>query len=85
MFRYGGGKFSIGNFIEYLFTDDCPDSEISQTGMIDIYDLLDFLKDTFGICTPKEKVLQSIESTELYYSSITQKVYLDYNTYYEEI
>ena len=85
VFRYGGGKFSIGNFIEYLFTDDCPDSEISQTGMIDIYDLLDLLKDTFGICTPKEKVLQSIESTELYYSSITQKVYLDYNTYYEEI
>jgi hypothetical protein len=52
---------------------------------IDVYDLLDTLKNQFGISLPKEKVIEIINGTELYYDKIMEAVYIDYDTYFEEI
>lgn len=52
---------------------------------IDIYDLLDTLKNQYGISLPKEKVIEIINGTELYYDKIMEAVYIDYDTYFEEI
>ena len=49
------------------------------------YDLIDLLEDRYGIVLPKEKLLTIIDNTELYYDTIMETVYIDYNTYFEEI
>ena len=52
---------------------------------IDFYDLMDLLKDHYGITLSKEKLLTVISGTELYYDRIMEAVYIDYDTYFEEI
>lgn len=52
---------------------------------IDFYDLLDMLENQYGIFLPKEKVVEIISNTELYYDAIMETVYIDYDTYFEEI
>ena len=52
---------------------------------IDFYDLLDMLENQYGIFLPKEKVIEIINGTELYYDTIMEAVYIDYDTYFEEI
>ena len=52
---------------------------------IDFYDLTDLLKDRYGISIPKEKLIEIIRGTELYYDTIMEAVYIDYDTYFEEI
>ena len=52
---------------------------------IDFYDLKDLLENHYGIVLPKEKLLTIIGGTELYYDTIMEAVYIDYDTYFEEI
>ena len=52
---------------------------------MDFYDLQDVLQNYYGIILPKEKLLAIIEGTELYYDAIMEAVYIDYDTYFEEI
>lgn len=52
---------------------------------IDFYDLLEMLENQYGIFLPKEKVIEIINGTELYYDTIMEAVYIDYDTYFEEI
>lgn len=52
---------------------------------IDFYDLLDMLENQYGIFLPKEKAVEIISDTELYYDAIMETVYIDYDTYFEEI
>ena len=52
---------------------------------IDFYDLIDLLESYYGIRIPKEKLRSIIDGTDLYYDSIMESVYIDYDTYFEEI
>lgn len=52
---------------------------------IDFYDLIDLLENHYGITLPKEKLLTIIGGTDLYYDTIMEAVYIDYDTYFEEI
>lgn len=52
---------------------------------IDFYDLMDLLENHYGITLPKEKLLTIIGGTDLYYDTIMESVYIDYDTYFEEI
>lgn len=52
---------------------------------IDFYDLLELLESRYGIKLPKDKLFAIIDGTDLYYDSIMEAVYIDYNTYFEEI
>lgn len=52
---------------------------------IDIYDLIDFLRETYGIRSEKHKILEMIREKDLYYDEIMEKVYIDYDEYFEEI
>lgn len=51
----------------------------------DLYDLMDLLENHYGIKIPKEKLRSIVDGTDLYYDSIMEAVYIDYNTYFEEI
>lgn len=52
---------------------------------IDLYELLDLLGNYYGIKLPREKLLAIISDTELYYDLIMDAVYINYDTYFEEI
>lgn len=52
---------------------------------IDFYDLMDMLKNHYGIKLSKDKLITIIGGTELYYDTIMEAVYIDYDTYFEEI
>jgi hypothetical protein len=58
---------------------------LEQYQKVDFYDLMDLLKDRYGISLPREKLIEIIHGTELYYDTIMEAVYIDYDTYFEEI
>lgn len=58
---------------------------VGQQGKIDFYDLCDILEERYGIRLPREKVMEYINNTDLYYDRIMEAVYIDYETYFEEV
>ena len=76
LFRYGAPKVTLGDLLAYL---------VEQSKKIDIYDLVEMLVSRYGIRLSKDKILEIISSTDLYYDKIMEAVYIDYDTYFEEI
>ena len=52
---------------------------------IDLYDFIEIINDYYGIALAKERIIEIIDSTELYYDRIMEAIYIDYDTYFEEI
>lgn len=76
LFLRGKASSNLGDMITWL---------LGKYKKIDIYDLVDLLKNHYGIKTSKDKLRSIIDETELYYDSIMESVYIDYDTYFEEI
>lgn len=82
--RMGGTKLlfsgkrdvSLSGFLEDL---------IFREGQITIYDLVDKLRDIYDIRIDRYKLQEEIRQSDLYYDTIMETVYPDYDTYYEEI
>ena len=58
---------------------------IAQPKKLDIFDLTELLNNRYGIRLSKDKVLEIASSADLYYDRIMETVYIDYDTYFEEI
>lgn len=58
---------------------------LNQQNSIEIDQLLTDIQEKFHISLDRDRLIWRIQNTELYYDNIMQKVYLDYNTYYEEL
>ena len=54
-------------------------------GSTDIYDLIDYLYDKYGIEIGKKKVENNLKKTELYYSETMEKAYRDYDEFFMEV
>ena len=52
---------------------------------IEIFDLKELLEEEYGIVFEKDKLVWLIKESSLYYDSIMETVYIDYDTYFEEI
>ena len=52
---------------------------------MDVYDLGDYLSDEFGLYIPTSKLIETIRESSMYYDSISQKAYLDYDVYFSDI
>lgn len=76
LFLRGKPNCSFGDMLVWL---------IGKYQKIDFYDLEDLLVNQYGVFMPKEKLISIINDTELYYDSIMEAVYIDYDTYFEEI
>lgn len=57
---------------------------INDKKIIDIYNLLSFISDTYNINIEKYKVIAVIQDLGMYYDEIMEKIYLDIYYYYEE-
>ena len=78
LFQNGSYTITLSDFIE-----DILNSQESQS--MDVYDLGDYLSDEFGLYIPTSKLIETIRESSMYYDSISQKAYLDYDVYFSDI
>lgn len=74
--------FGKGQQVQLL---DLITSILDRYQKFDIFDLLEYISENYGIVTDKTKILTLISGTSLYYSRIMEKIYIDYDMYYEEV
>ena len=60
-------------------------SIVERERQYEIHDLNEYLSDYYGIVIPLEKLKSVIGGTDLYYDKIMETVYVDYDTYFEEV
>jgi len=52
---------------------------------MDIYDLLEMLAQDYGLTMERHKIIEAVKSSPMHYDSISEKIYIDYDTYFEEV
>lgn len=74
------GKFNVllEEFIEYIVYNQ-------DTLYMDIYELSSFLKSYYNVSISPGKLVENIRNSSMFYDAISEKVYADYDIYYEEI
>ncbi len=79
----GGSIFRAGKDVVTL--NDLVESIVSQYRKIDIYDLVDLLYEEYGVKVDRYKIASIANEKELYYDAVMEKVYMDYDEYFEEV
>ena len=76
MFVAGNRYISIKSFVtDYL----------ERVRSIDIDELILIFEEEYNLKIEKSKIMEEIKDTNLYYDRIMEKLYVDYDTYFEEI
>lgn len=76
LMKKGEGQFELCDFLIYI---------MGKLRKIDIYDLCDYIKTQYGLDINRYKIVAITKECSLYYNQITEKVYLDYDEFYNEI
>ena len=76
VFFSGQNKFNLSDFIVWL---------VERKTKIEIYDLEDLCKNRYGASIDRYKLISIANSSGLYYDEIMETVYIDYDTYFEEV
>lgn len=76
LFYKSSDKKTAANFIESI---------MESTLKMDVDKLVDLLKKEYGIIAIKEKLIGIVRSTDMYYDSTMNKVYIDKSYYYEDL
>ena len=84
--RMGGSKlFYRGHIRESLRVIDFLRWLITAESRMDLYDLQETLERRYGLKFSNEKLIEVVRGSDLYYDAIMEAVYVDYDTYFEEI
>lgn len=84
--RIGGNKLFILGNVRVLFEEFIESVIFNQTSLsMDIYDLKDLLESYYNINVSTYKLIEATKNTSMYYDVISEKIYADYDIYYEEI
>lgn len=78
LFRRGNEKVRLTDFLEWLLYS-------CESLSIDIHDLTEKLSSDYNIILEWYKIVEMIKGSALYYDAITEKLYADYDVYFEEI
>lgn len=78
LFRRGSEKVSLIDFLEWILYS-------SESLSLDVYELTEKLSSDYNINFDWYKIVETIKGSAMYYDTITQKVYADYDVYFEEI
>lgn len=76
LFYKGNVKRTTVDFLRYV---------LSNYKSMDIFDLIELLQEDYGINILKDKIIQFVKDSELYYDSTMEKLYLDKEYFYEEL
>ena len=74
--RFGKSQFNLNDFVEWIILHEIK---------IEIYDLLDLLLEKYNIKSEKYRIINAAKEKNLYYDEIMETIYIDYDTYFEEI
>lgn len=83
--RIGGTRLSVLSDRQPSFNDLLAEILQRNNDRMDIYELRSYLEEQYGIMLEKDKLVFMIRKSDMYYDSIMEAVYTDYETYYEEI
>lgn len=76
LFCRGHKLFTLIDFLRWL---------LEPAAKMDIYELYELLEQRYGLLIKHDKILETIRTSDLYYDSIMEAVYIDYDTYFEEV
>lgn len=76
LFYSGSKDVQLSAFLQWI---------VEKEERIDLDDLTQLLADRYGIVLRRDKILLVLKDTELYYDQIMDRVYIDYDTYFEEV
>ena len=79
VFKVGLQSFTMSDFVEWLLYRE-------ESMSMEAYELVDLLNETYGIRFDRYDIKNKIlPGTQMYYSDITEKLYADYEIYFDEI
>lgn len=58
---------------------------LEDIGSIDMYDLCEFILTEYGLSVRRDKIITLIHGSSMYYDPISEKAYLNYDEYFEEV
>ena len=76
LFYRGHKMFTLLDFLRWL---------LEPVGKMDIFELYDLLEQQYGLLIKHDKILETVRTSDLYYDDIMEAVYIDYDTYFEEV
>lgn len=76
LFRKGKGSIDFEDMLRWI---------VETYQRMDVYDLCALLDERYGIVIQKEKLIAIVRNTDMYYDAIMEAVYIDYDTYFEEV
>lgn len=78
LFRRGSHDVALSDFIEDILSSQ-------ESHSMDIYDLSGYMREEFGLYFSEFKLIETIRESSMYYDSISQKAYLDYDVYFSDL
>lgn len=82
-FQYMGNKTVFRRTREKFFIYDLIEETVSRFKRIDIYDLMEYLEETYAVSLAKEKIIQVTDWTNLYYHPVMEMMFQDVDEFYE--
>ncbi len=76
VFRKGDRQITTIDFFRFI---------LNRKIKMDIYEFVSFIKKEYAVELEKEKVINLVKDTELYYDPIMEKIYVSKDYYYDEI
>ena len=78
-FQRIGGAMVFRKTKNKFYTYELIDEIVFKYKSMDIYDLMEFLDENYGINLSKEKIICSCQKTEMYYNPTMEMIYTDYD------
>ncbi|ABR48303.1 RNA polymerase, alpha subunit domain protein [Alkaliphilus metalliredigens QYMF] len=84
--RIGGNKVMLSGNFNIRFEEFLEYIVFSQESLsIDIHDLSDIFKQQYNVNVNTRKLIDIVRYSSLYYDAISEKIFADYDTYYEVV
>jgi hypothetical protein len=78
LLRKGTQDVLLGEFLESIIYQQ-------DSLSMELHDLVNYLDETYNLQINRWKLLETIHDSSMYYDKITEKVYAEYEVYFEEL
>lgn len=80
-----GGTIVLNSSGENFTTQDFLASCVQMRKSIDVNDFASELSERYGVSMDRYKIIEKVKGSSVYYDPIMERLYADYDTYFEEI
>lgn len=82
-FQYMGGRLVFRQTGEKFYIHELVEEIVGRMKMVDIYELIDYLEETYSIPLTKESIIKRTEMSDLYYQPGLEMMFQDMEQFYE--